>query len=211
MKKFKRAAALILALCMLFALTACSSKPTAEDAEKYVQAVLDLICTGDYDHSVKLVDADEMSATIDKSIDEALEALGDETSISDEVKSSFREVMLDMFAKAKYTVGDAVEVEGGFDVPVTMEPIQIGSTVEEAVNKAAEELANDPNVANMSEADIMNTLMQVVVDAMKAELEDPQYGEGVEVTVRYKELEDGVYGVDEADGEKLGEAMFQAF
>ena len=31
------------------------------------------------------------------------------------------------------------------------------------------------------------------------------------MTVRYKELEDGVYGVDEADGEKLGEAMFQAF
>lgn len=211
MKQFKRAAALILTLCMVFALTACSSKPKAEDAEKYVKAVLDIICTGDYDHSVNLVDADEMSSTLDEAIDSAVESLSAEVTMTDEVKANFREVMMDLFAKSKYTVGEATEVEGGFDVPVTLEPIQVGSTVEDAVNAAVDELVNDPETANMTQDDIMNALMQVVIDALKAELDDPQYGDSVEVTVRYKELEDGVYGVDEADGEKLGEAMFQAF
>ena len=33
--------------------------PTAEDARAYVQAVLDIMCTGDYDHSVELSDIPE--------------------------------------------------------------------------------------------------------------------------------------------------------
>ena len=45
----------LLALMMVMAitmLTGCAKKPGPEDAQAYVKAVLDLMCTGDYDHSV---------------------------------------------------------------------------------------------------------------------------------------------------------------
>lgn len=212
MKQWKRPIALLLLLCLVFVLSACGGKkgPTAKDAEDYVKAVLDLMCTGDYDHSVNLADADEIGATIEASVDEALEAILADMSLNDDIVADFRQVLISMFSKVRYTVGTATAAEEGFDVPVTIEPILFGDKVTEAVNEGVAEITSDPNVATMTEDEMINKLMRYAVDALKAELDDPQYGESSVVTVRYKELQDGLYGVDEADGQKLGMAMFQA-
>ena len=46
-------------------LTGCAKKlPTAEDAKNYTKAVLDLMCTGDYDHNVKIADVEETMTTM---------------------------------------------------------------------------------------------------------------------------------------------------
>ena len=212
MKLIKRLLAAGLVLCIVLGLSACAGKqkkPTAEDAEKYVKAVLDVMCTGDYDQSENLADADELKTTVENTVDEALDALLMQMNLSDDVVSDFREVLLSMFSKARYTVGKATQAEDGFDVPVTLEPIVFGEEVEAAVNEGVAELMNDPNVVNMTEEDITNSLMRYAVKALRADVEDPHYGESTEVVVRYKELQDGVWGVDEADGAKLGEAMFR--
>ena len=212
MKFGKRVSAVVLVLCILLLLSGCAGKPkkpTAEDAEKYVKAVLDVMCTGDYDRSVNLTDADELETMVEDTVDEALDTLVLQMNLSDDVIADFRDVLLSMFSKARYTVGRATPVEDGFDVPVTMEPIVFGEEVEAAVNEGVAELMSDPNVANMTEEEITNSLMRYAVNALKADLEDPHYGESTEVVVRYKELQDGVWGVDEADGAKLGEAMFR--
>ena len=78
MKLVKRAFAVVLVLCIVLALSACAGKPkkpTDEDAEKYVKAVLDLMCTGDYDRSVNLADADELETAVEDTVDEAINAL----------------------------------------------------------------------------------------------------------------------------------------
>lgn len=208
MKQFKRAAALVLALCMIFALSACSSKPKASDAEKYVKACLDIICTGEYDHSVNLVDADEMGNAIDDAIDEALDTLTQGADVDEDIRQQFRDAMKDLFSKSRYTVGEATAVEDGFDVPVTIEPIDISERVTEEINNGLAAAMEENDLESMSEDELIALEMQVIVDALKSASADPEYGESVEVTVRYEELEDGVYGVSEADGEKLGAALF---
>ncbi|MBQ9045606.1 MAG: hypothetical protein IJ112_06650 [Oscillospiraceae bacterium] len=209
MNRIKRVSAMLLVLCMIFALAACGSrKPTADDAEKYVKAVLDILCTGDYDHSVKLVDADELENVVSDAIDEVLDEMSDSIELTDEVKDSFRDVMLDMLAKSKYTVGDAVEVEGGFDVPVTIEPLDLEASIDAAGEKVAESIMTDPDIENLTENELINKVILAVIDELKVELDDPTYKEGTEVTVRFEELEDGVYGVNEAGGEELGKALF---
>ena len=212
MKPVKRLLAVILALCIVSALSACAGKPNkpdAEDAEKYVGAVLDLMCTGDYDHSVNLADADELKSTMEHAADVAMDDLVSQMNLSDDVVADFREVLLSMFSKARYTVGKAVQTDSGFDVPVVLDPMVFGGKVETAVSEGAAALLDDPNAALMTEEDLTDRLMRCAVDALKTELEDPQYGGSTEVVVHYKELQDGLWGIDQADAVRLGEAMIR--
>ena len=62
--RIRTLAALVLSVLMVMTfMTGCSSKPTADDAKAYVKATMDLMCTGDYDHSVKLADVEEGNET----------------------------------------------------------------------------------------------------------------------------------------------------
>lgn len=220
MKNTRRLCAFLLAVFMVFSLSACGRKgPTADDAEKYVKAVLDLISTGEYDKSVVLVDADDYKDVVQQVVDEGLKEVtagfGADIEFGEEVRSEFYDLVVTMFSKVKYTVGKAAKVDGGYNVPVTVVPVSLSddleSVMEETVNAAIAELMKDPNIQNMSEEEIYNRLMVKVVAAMKDEFEkNPVYGEPDEITVLYQELEEGLWGVSEADGEKLGSAMFRA-
>ena len=219
MKKMKHLAAVLLAFSMVFLLSACGAKgPTAADAEHYVQAILDFLTTGDYDRSINLADADELEDAVQKAIDQSMEQLVGElgdVELSDEAKASVYDMITTMFSKVQYTVGSAVKVDGGYDVPVTVIPIQMTGELEtaaqDAVSDGVTELLNDPNVQSMTEEELTNRLLVMVMNAMKEQLEkNPTYGEPTEVTVRYQELEEGLWGVNEADGEKLGSAMIRS-
>ena len=62
MKRKHTLTALLIVVMMLAVsmLTGCAPKlPTAEDAQNYTKAVMDLMCTGDYDHNVKIADVEE--------------------------------------------------------------------------------------------------------------------------------------------------------
>ena len=71
-------------------------KPAPEEAQAYVKAVLDLMCTGDYDHTVDLADIEEgkESETRDALVDQMISEIGDKENLSDEVVSSFRDLMM---------------------------------------------------------------------------------------------------------------------
>ena len=202
MKRVKQIAVLLLALCLLLALSACGDRgPKAADAENYVKAVLDMMCTGDYDHSAtssfRFIFC-SMGAKIRK------------MNLNDDVAEEFRELLTGMFSKARYTVGKAEEVAGGFSVPVTIEPFAF-SGMNAAVAAGSVQLLSDPDASGMTEEEIANRLTAFVIDALKAELDDPRYGKPVEVTVRYKELQEGIFGIDEADSNKLIASMFRNF
>ena len=211
MKRVKEIAVLLLALCLLLTLSACGDRgPKAADAENYVKAVLDMMCTGDYDHSVKLTDVDELAAAADAGIDRIMDPMLQKMNLNDDVAGEFRELLTGMFSKARYTVGKAEEVAGGFSVPVTIEPFAF-SGMNAAVTAGSVQLLSDPDASGMTEEEIANRLTAFVIDALKAELEDPRFGKPVEVTVRYKELQEGVFGIDEADSNKLIASMFRNF
>ena len=143
-KSFKRLLLVaFMAVMAVAVLTGCGpKKPAPEDAQAYVKAVLDLMCTGDYDHEVNLADIEEgkESETRDAVVDQMIAEIGSQQNLNDEVKSSFRDLMLTALGKAKYTVGEAVETEdGGYDVTVTLEPLQLFTGVSEELDAVLEE------------------------------------------------------------------------
>lgn len=210
----------VMALILLLAvsmLAGCKSKPEPQDAQAYVQAVLDLMCTGDYDHSVELADIEEgkESGIRDGLIDEMMAQISAESKLNEDVSASFKEFMINALAKAKYTVGDAVETEdGGYDVSVSIEPMQIFAGVQDDLTAALEErISEDSNeILAMSEEEQTNYVMAILIELLNGNLEDPKYDEAEEVIVHYgpMEGEKDVYGCTEAEGEKLGAKLFSS-
>ena len=208
------AVSLILVISML---SGCSSKPTPEDAQAYVKAVMDVICTGDYDHSVNITDIEEGSEgeLRERVIEEMLAEFSTELSITDDVKNKFRDSMLDAFSKARYSVGDAVATDdGGYDVPVTIEPLQLFAGFNENFDNTLQEraMAEYDRIAGMSDEEMSNFVMDVLVDMINDNLADPQYDPPETVTVHYGLIdeENNVYGCSSGEGEKLGEKIFSA-
>ena len=178
--------------------------PTAEDAKAYVKAILDIMCTGDYDHSVNLSDIPEgEEANLrDSTIESAVAAIASDSGLSEDVQADFAEVMREAFAKSKYTVGDAVPTEdGGYDVTVTIEPLKLYAG---AQTKLAERIT--------SEEEANNLIYTKIAEIIRENLEEPEYGEPKEVVVHYGLIDEqnNIWGVSEEEGEKLGEVLFSA-
>lgn len=212
----KLAVVMMLTAALVMALAGCGpKKPTADDAKNYVQAVLDVMCTGDYDHSVEIADIEEGKETElrDKAIDEIIDELAQESALNDEVKAGLKDYMVTAFSKAKYTVTDAVESEdGGYDVTVSIEPMRAFDALgEDFQNKLMEKVMEDPQgYMAMSEEEQLNYLMTLAIEFLNEGLEDPQYDPAQEVVVHYglMDEEENIYGCTEAEGKKLGEKLF---
>ena len=185
--------------------------PTAEDARAYVQAVLDIMCTGDYDHSVELSDIPEgeEAQLRDSTIESAVEAIASDAGLSEEVKADFTDVMRVAFSKAKYTVGEAVPTEdGGYDVTVTIEPLEMYAG---AADKLPERVSQD-ELAGLSEEESNNLIYSKVIEIVRENLEEPEYGEPQDIIVHYGIIDEqnNLWGVSEEEGEKLGALLFSA-
>lgn len=185
--------------------------PTAEDARAYVQAVLDIMCTGDYDHSVELSDIPEgeEAQLRDSTIESAVESIASDAGLSEEVKADFTDVMRVAFSKAKYTVGEAVPTEdGGYDVTVTIEPLKMYAG---AADKLPERVSQD-ELAGLSEEETNSLIYSEVIEIVRENLEEPEYGEPQDIIVHYGIIDEqnNLWGVSEEEGEKLGALLFSA-
>lgn len=211
----KKKIAIVLAMLLtLTSLTGClgSDEPTAEDASAYVQAVLDLMCTGDYDHSVELSDVEEgkESEIRDELIQDAMEDAGaDDDSLSEEELAKYTEIMTKAMELADYTVGEVAETEdGGFDVTVSIRPLDIFNSIEEKLDSKIDE--DYDRLVQLSDEELETEIMNMMFDILEENLESPVYTSAQEVTVRYGLLdeEENLYGISDEDGEKLGEMLF---
>ena len=207
---------LLMVVLVIAMLTGCGpKKPAPEDAQAYVKAVLDLMCTGDYDHSVDLADIEEgkESEVRDNLIGEMMTEIGSESNLHEEVTAAFNDFRMKAMEKAKYTVGDATATEDdGYDVTVSIEPLQIFTGIDEELNDVLEErvASESDKILAMSEEEQTNYVMEIVIELLNKKIEDPQYDPAEEVVVYYGPMEGqkGVYGCTEAEGEKLGSKLF---
>lgn len=203
---------LVLAVSML---TGCSAKPKPEDAQMYVKAVLDVICTGDYDHSVTLADVEEGKETEfrDQMIDESLSALTGEADLSDEIKDEYKQIMIDALALAKYNVGDAKSTEdGGYDVTVSIEPFRLYDSFNDNFEETLTEkvMEDTVDVLAMSDDEKRDYVMKVIMELLKGNIDDPKYDKAEDVTVHYGPIDEDtkVYGCTAEEGKKLGDKLF---
>ena len=190
-------------------------KPTPEDAQAYVKAVLDLMCTGDYDHSVNLVDVEEGSEAElrENLVSEMMGEVGANEGLSEDTVSAFKDFVLSALEKANYTVGDAVATDdGGYDVTVSIAPLQVFTGVSEELDAVLEEkVATEADVLMaMSENEQKDYVMKIMIDLLNKKLADPQYDPPEDVVIHYglMDEENNVYGCDEAAGEMIGAKLF---
>ena len=219
MKRKHTLTALLIVVMMLAVsmLTGCAPKlPTAEDAQNYTKAVLDLMCTGDYDHNVKLADVEEGKELEmrDAMIDDALQSIAGDAGLTDDVTAEFKDVLIEAFAKCKYTVGEAVQTgDGEYDVTVSIEPLKLFSGVQEKLMEQSATLYEDvDDPSALSEQELNSRIYSLMAKLIRENLQAPAYEEAREVVVHYGLLdkEKNLYGISEEDGSKLGEVLFSA-
>ena len=121
----KIASLVVVSILMLCSLTACAEK---FDASGYVKAVLD---NGYYNDStgiiaMELSTAEEAEAVYNKGVESLVDVAVSAINVSEELEEEYRQFYKDLFMAAKYSVGEAVEVDKTtFEVPVTCEKLNV--------------------------------------------------------------------------------------
>ncbi len=216
MKRNRIVALLIVVMMLMLALTGCGqAKPTADDAKAYVQATLDLLCTGDYDHSIDLADVaeGEEEAVREEMFAGVKEELMSTANISDETADVFEEFMFKCFGLAKYEVMDAVETEdGGFDVTVSVEPLKAYAGADEFIDELTFEdvgVTAEEFLA-LTADEQQDIVLRALFNFLIGKLDTPTYGDPTEVVLHYELLdeENNMYGCDEEQGELFATTAF---
>ncbi len=194
----------VMALTML---AGCGMKP--DDAKAYVQATLDAGYKADFDEYAKITDSTKEDAQklFDNNIDTVTNSLGfGALGATEETTEKYRELLKEIFAKAKYTVGDVKEKDGGFEVVVNAEPMQIFSGVQdELVTKLQEKVAKS---GQPKEEEINQLAIDMLYDLLTEKLASVTYGEPQSVTVHVTKDSNNVWNITESDLQAVDAALF---
>ena len=199
-----------LAMVVVMALTmlaGCGMKP--DDAKAYVQATLDAGYKADFDEYAKITDSTKEDAQklFDNNIDTVTNSLGfGALGATEETTEKYRELLKEIFAKAKYTVGDVKEKDGGFEVVVNAEPMQIFSGVQdELVTKLQEKVAKS---GQPKEEEINQLAIDMLYDLLTEKLASVTYGEPQSVAVHVTKDSNNVWNITESDLQAVDAALF---
>lgn len=196
--------AVVMVLTML---AGCGMKP--DDAKAYVQATLDAGYKADFDEYAKITDStkEEAQKLFDNNIDTVTNSLGfSALGATEETTEKYRELLKEIFAKAKYTVGEAKEKDGGFEVEVKAEPMQIFSGVQdELVTKLQEEVAKS---GQPKEDEINQLAIDMLYDLLNEKLGSVTYGEPQSITVHVTKDSSNVWNITESDLQAVDAALF---
>lgn len=204
----KRNVLLTMAVVMVLTMLAgCGMKP--DDAKAYVQATLDAGYKADFDEYAKITDStkEEAQKLFDNNIDTVTNSLGfSALGATEETTEKYRELLKEIFAKAKYTVGEAKEKDGGFEVEVKAEPMQIFSGVQdELVTKLQEEVAKS---GQPKEDEINQLAIDMLYDLLNEKLASVTYGEPQSITVHVTKDSSNVWNITESDLQAVDAALF---
>lgn len=214
-KNLQKVLAMLLAVILTLGLVGCGQK---FDASAYVKAELDLLTKHDVEQYVEEmgISKEEAEDVYEEVVDEMNitgEIFGDEE-VPMELKEAYEKWIVDLLAKTKYTVLEAKEVDGNYIVNVEVEPVKAFEGVddeftaktttymEDLMNKtlAGEEVPSDEQI----NIDVYNMMIEI----LNGILENITYADKVVVETKIVKNSDGVYEVDEASFQELGEKLF---
>ena len=205
MKKLVRKIALVLSCIMMMGLLGgCGEK---FDASAYLKALLDNSYKNDATAIVEMeiATAEEAAALYEEGLQGELDMMLTTAGITEDQIPGIRDIMADMLAGAKYTVGEAVEQEdGSFVVTVTYETMNVfGPTtekyladVETMVTEWTEAMLAGEEAA--SEEEMTAKVYEMFGTTLQEVLANPTYAEPQETTVRI-EMVDNMYQPNEDD------------
>lgn len=207
-----RTKCLVFALVLVisaWALAGCGGM-SEDEAKEYAQAVLDASYKGEFDSYMELTDSTEEEARemYEGNMDATMAAVGfEEMGVSQELQADYRQLFLDMAKLAKYSLGEATEIEDGFEIQVTVEPfVGLNGLETELTDSLMAQLSESGEIPDDEELGQMT--METMYDLMQDRLEAPEYGEAETMTIRVTADSDNVYSIPEEDTTALDNALF---
>lgn len=210
MKKF---AVLLAGIMTVGLLGGCGNK---FDAAGYTKALLDNSYKNDSKAFVdmKIGTKEEAAELYEQGLDTEMAAMVDSGEITDEQAAEFRQVIADVLAGAKYTVGEAEKQDDdSYVVTIEYEQMNVFQPAMEAYMTKVTEMATEWQEAAMageevpSEDEMYNEIILALKDCMVEALASATYDEAATTTIRI-ELIDNVYTPNEADLTNLETVLF---
>lgn len=200
----KIASLVVVSMLMLCSLTACAEK---FDASGYVKAVLD---NGYFNDSTGIVEmglstAEDAEAVYHKGVESLVDVTLSAITVSEALEEEYRQFYKDLFAGAKYTVGEAVEVdENTFEVPVTCEKFNVFANANASYEAELQTLVAVWTEAALageevpSDEEKYEQFFVLYKDCLNAELSKGAYAAPVTVNVKVQKV-DGVWTLNADD------------
>ena len=209
----------IIAACALTVglLGGCGNKL---DAAAYTKALLDNSYKNDSTDfvSMKIGTEEEAADLYEQGLDGEVNAILSEfaaygASVTDEQTEKFRQIMADILAGAKYTVGEVEKQDDTYVVTITYEQMQVFTPAYEAymdgINKMGEEweAAAAAGEATPSTDEAINLMIDLMTDSFADAVQSATYAEPQTTTFRI-ELVNNVYTPNQSDIVNLETVLF---
>ena len=209
MKYTKKIALLLVMVCVMSLLTACGGL-TEEDAQNYVQAVLDASYKGEFDAYIEVTGStrEEAEEMYNKSLEMTLANAGFNEAISnDKLKDDYKNLFIDLAKLSNYEITNVSKNDDdNFMVEVTVKPFDFMSDLEEEmIDIFTEKITNASKIPTKDEMIIMS--FEVMYDLLKEKADDPQYGDSTTVVLRL-EADDAEYKINDDDLATLDSSLF---
>ena len=143
----------------------------------------------------------DLDKDVDQQIDQEVAAIID---LGDEGKARYKEMLEKVEKLAKYEVKDAKKQDNGnYVVTVEVEPSNIYQTLEQNSTSVTEEKVNqglmpsDPAV-----------FTDILVESIQKSIDGNTYGDATTVEVNVTKDDNGAYGLEESEVQKLADALF---
>lgn len=206
MKKYKKIISIAVAVVMCFGLTACSKEKNF-DAKGYVQSKMDAIYHGEYAAYAEFLDISEEEAKKQEEEDfqEIMsQQFSEEDGMTEEGIAAYTDKMHRAYKLAKYEVLEAKKTEdGNYTVKVKAEPADVFQTLEQS----SREVSNEKIAQELDPAE-PEMFASVLTESIQKSIDSNTYGEAVTVEVMVTKDDTGAYGLDEAEMNKLEDALF---
>ena len=143
----------------------------------------------------------DLDKDVDQQIDQEVAAIID---LGDEGKARYKEMLEKVEKLAKYEVKEAKKQDNGnYVVTVEVEPSNIYQTLEQNSTSVTEEKVNqglmpsDPAV-----------FTDILVESIQKSIDGNTYGDATTVEVNVTKDDNGAYGLEESEVQKLADALF---
>ena len=227
MNRWKRMCAALAAAALLAGLTACQSSSVTDNANTYVQGLLDANYLGeistDYLKVTEYADREAAEADYESYMAQEAEDLLSYLIVSkptQAVTQRAQEVIRAIYSHAQYTVADAEQLSSGdIAVEVTVSPIEIIPLLTEDQMAAAwtsvkqASGASDEAIAAMSDEEYQvldEQYANALLDQLEALIPQITYGQDQVIMLQMKE-EDGYYSLVDSGMQKLDEVMIDYY
>ena len=220
MNKMKKVLCMVLSVVLgLSVLTACGGSEF--DAAGLVKGNLDLIYLNEYtEEYLELVTMtpEDAQATYEQGIAVEVayfvEAFGINLDVCDpSVKEELTEIYTQLYSHSKYEVGETTKNENGYEVSLTVYPIDVMYLV---ITEDCEDFVNEWTLRNtngefsgMEQAEYETLWAQGILELVKARMENVGYMEPQTISVTVALDTDECYVIEDADFQSIDSLIIQ--